>query len=216
MLANLHERYLDSLENPEPIAATLDTAIETLAEPTYERFETYYGGEIPEFMRARSFDEYVDTDLPRDHPGREFLANRMFSYFSDGNVWPLAWPEGAITQPSLALRKTHTALAQLDAFAAVRSRIEDGDELVPGNATEIETARASAIEAVSTLRGSGNPLDVWTAWALVPNLREADADLPDHDEVREYSSTFAAYVWVAALASAAKRATERVERAFDS
>lgn len=221
----LSDRYRSSLADHVPVAGAFEAALQELAKPTFDRVNTFYGGDVPEHIRSRDVDEYVSGDLPENHPGVDLLRNRTSAFFGNEWTWPIAWPEEELsewartrveTHPATTLRQTHATFAHLDAFDSIRDRLEAGDEFVPSDADDLEAARRSAIEAVSNLITSGEPLDEWTAWKLVPDLRDADSDVTHDETVRDYTDTYAEYVWIATLGREAKTATERVGRAFDA
>lgn len=208
---HLRDRYVSTLSDPEPTVDRLEAAIERLADDVREHFRSLYGDDVRDpLLHGPSVDDYLSRDVARDAPGADLLQREFRAYFRRG-----PWPGEEPAEPALQLRRTHDAFSRLDAFDAIRDRIDDGDDLFPRDAAEIEGARTRAIDRVEELSASRSPLDRWQAWTLVPEIGLADERLSSASGRRGYARAHTGYVWIATLAETVEDATERLDAALN-
>lgn len=211
----LRERYVESLEQPRPIAAELRAAVDDLAPRTADRLLEFSGAEEYPWY-GPSVDEILDREAPRDEPGVRLLSGSISDLFERIRYEPVAWPDVETTEPSLTLRETHRALLELDAIEVIRDRVDDGDDLFPADGETVQTARSDAIDAVDALARSSSPFDRWTAWCLAPRFDDPDETLASEDDParRTVASAYGDYYWIETVARAAPETTAIVEDAL--
>lgn len=218
--AHLRDRYVETLAEPRAIDAALGRALDDLAPVTKTRFEELGGETVRVYWRPPHVEDYVSRDLPSGAPGARLLRERLES-FPHGWSRPIAWPEREVEWPAVTLRNTHSALAHVEAFEAIRSRLEGGERLFPDDVAALEAARDDAIDAVATLVDADHHFDRWQAWELVPELASADENVESTDEAvateddrRTIAESYTTYVWVATFGERVQDATATVEDAL--
>ncbi|RQG95875.1 hypothetical protein EA473_06715 [Natrarchaeobius chitinivorans] len=211
---HLRDRYVEHLERPRAIEGDLETALEEFAPHVRDRFLEFHGEEdVERPWMAPSLDDVLGSDRPRDHPGVRLFSTEMYDLFDEIRFEPIAWPEMTVDHPAHRLRTTHWALAGLETLERIGERVDDGDELFPGDADELRRNRNAAIDAVDDLLGSGAPLERWSARRLVDRFGDPDelvASGVDADP-REIADANGSYVWIATMADTATEASSLVE-----
>ncbi|MEY7848219.1 hypothetical protein AB7C87_03345 [Natrarchaeobius sp. A-rgal3] len=214
---HLRDRYVEGLDRPRSIEEDLEVALEELAPDVRDRFLEFHGEEdLERPWMAPSADDVLESDRPRDHPGVRLFSSAMYGLFDEIRFEPVAWPEMSVDHPAHRLRTTHWALAGLEALERIGDRVDDGDELFPGDADELRGNRNAAIDAVDDLLGSGAPLEGWSAWRLVGRFADPDELVaPGVDaDPREIAEANGDYVWIATMARTAVEASSVVESAL--
>lgn len=216
---HLRERYVESLEDSQPVAGDLRAAVEALAPSTEQRLAALHGEQESEerLYRPPGADEVLSRDVHRDHPGRRLLSWNVERYRGEPPYRPIAWPGHGLDFPALEVRSAHRAFAVLDAVDALAERIDDGDDLHPPDAATVREAHSAAIDAVSGLAGSGSPLERWVAWELASGFEEPDGrldatDAGHRDAVRAYGE----YVWIQTVVDRVPAVTDEVGAALES
>lgn len=217
---DVHDRYVESLDEPMAIDETLDSAVTTIGAAVQNRVLRLHDEDDPEDpLYYLPVEDLLEEDPPRDEPGVRLLSNVTNAMFDPMiTAEPLAWPDWDVSEPALAIVRTHWFLAMIDAIEALAVRIDAGDDLFPPDAATVRSAREDAIDRVDDLVAADSPL---TQSAAVRRSNAFGAPDESFDsetvpELQDVTSAYGRYVWIEAVAEAVPAATALVEDAFDA
>ena len=216
--AHIRDQYVEGLETPRQVEDDLSHAVDELAPVVEARIQDLHDGEEERpLFRTPDVADLIDRQYHRDEPGVRLYSRTLSDLIEELRFVAIAWPEIDDDTPSLRLRNTTWVLAVLDALEELRTRIEEGEDLFPPDATTIREARSEAIDAVHELGASPSPLQKWIAWRLVPAFGQPDElvdSVPDNEnDGPTLARVYGEYVWLRLLA---QTATETVPRMIET
>ena len=214
----LRDRYRSSLADPEAVAEPLRREAERVGAEVGERLRELHGGE-PDRLRSSPGTEAFLDDRPvaRDAPSVSQLSTARYRTFEDLRFDPIPLDDYEPDHPATAFTRTLLARVRFRGLDALASRIEDGEAMFPDDAAAVGAARSAAIESVTTLAGSENPLARWLATQFLPLFAEPDGALAAGDRnARSTVEAYTAYRWIETVTGEARTVTESVRDSFEA
>ncbi|MGM0446847.1 MAG: hypothetical protein ACQERM_01165 [Methanobacteriota archaeon] len=213
----LCDRYRSSLGDPASVAEPLRREAERLGAEIGDRLHELHGDEADPIRLRGSpgADAFLDDrPLARDAPSASLLSTALYRTFEDVRFDPIPIDDEP-DHPATALTRTVLARVRLRAIDVVASRIENGEAMFPADAEVVGAARKAAIESVTALAGSENPLDRYLATRFLSLFADPDGTLAAGDRnARSTVEAFTAYRWIETVTDEARTVTESVRDSF--
>ncbi len=199
----LQARYLETVDEPQPIDAALHTEVETLADDVEAWKQELYDREEDILFRVPDTEVFFDTQpVDENAPSLRLLSRAVRRTFEDIRFDPVVVEGYEPSHPATALCRTMLALARLSACEKLGTLIEAGEDLFPPDGATVDVARQEAIDSVANAAAADNPLRRWFATQMLPLFEKPEEILAAASATtREIVEAYTAYRWIQLFAS---------------